>query len=659
MGKVRRNICIFTAIALLAALIAPAATAADGTHFTPSPQTPYAESFVAACEGQQWFIDEIERQLNLTQKTLDTIDSAADFDTIHSLGFESAGIDGHIPAAIGELTKLRHLFLANNKLGGEIPASLFALPLLENVDLSGNQYSGAMPDGFGAMSSLKVLNVKNNAYTGNIPASILNSTSIEVLNLMNNKLTGGIPSGISAMTALTYLNLSGNDLGGEMPDFSHNVNLVALSLWNCNLSGIIPDSIYTLTKLQILDLSGNSLEGEISADIANLSELQYLALDGNKLRGTLPDVFANMPIAEIHIENNFLRGMLPESIANKDAKVYAQNNYMTGEAMKTIESGDYNFVDGGTGVQYRLAATKTKLQISEEGMVNLYTLLENHGSPNKPLLRPDEYTVTADETKVDITRDNNGFYVRALGEIPLSENFRVTICIKDNDGSDYSTVEIVATTEKVAAPTGGASDSTAAPYHKRYVNGYADGGFHPEDNITREEVAKLLVDAMNKQRTDTEEETYPDVSQSRWSFEWIETATQEGYVRGHSDGLFCPDDPVTRAELATILVRISEKEAAFIKDAKITFSDVDRNMWYASYIDRAVRYGLINGYEGGTFRPEQYITRAEAVVMTNRMLARNYKTASELQNEECPFNDVAENYWAYGDIMEASISHNH
>lgn len=82
-------------------------------------------------------------------------------------------------------------------------------------------------------------------------------------------------------------------------------------------------------------------------------------------------------------------------------------------------------------------------------------------------------------------------------------------------------------------------------------------------------------------------------------------------------------------------------------------------MWYASYIDRAVRYGLINGYEDGTFRPEQYITRAEAVVMTNRMLARNYKTASELQNEECPFNDVAENYWAYGDIMEASISHNH
>lgn len=659
MRAARRNICILVAIALLAALIAPAATAADDTHFTPSPQTPYAESFVAACEGQQWFIDEIERQLNLTQKTLNTIASAADFDTIHSLGFEGAGIDGHIPTAIGELTKLRHLFLANNKLSGEIPASLFALPLLENVDLSGNQYSGAIPDGFGEMPSLKALNAKNNAYTGNIPISILNSTSIELLNLMNNKLTGGIPSGISSMTALKYLNLSGNNLGGEMPDFSHNVNLVALSLWNCNLSGIISDSIYTLTNLQILDLPGNSLEGEISADIVNLSELQYLALDGNKLRGALPDAFTNMPIAEIHIENNFLRGMLPESLADKNVKIYARNNYMTGEVMKTIESGDCNFVDGGTGVQYRLATAKTKLQISEEGTVNLYTLLENHGSPNKPLLRPNEYTVTADETKVEITRDNNGFYVRALGEIPLSENLRVTICIKGNDGSDYSAVEIVTTTEKVAAPTGGASNSTAAPYHKQYVNGYADGGFHPEDNITREEAAKLLVDAMNNRKVDTEEETYPDVSQSRWSFEWIETATQERYVRGHSDGLFCPDDPITRAELATILVRISEKEAAFIKNAEITFSDVDRNMWYASYIDRAVRYGLINGYEDGTFRPEQYITRAEAVVMTNRMLSRNYKTASELQNEECPFNDVADNYWAYGDIMEASISHNH
>ena len=55
-----------------------------------------------------------------------------------------------------------------------------------------------------------------------------------------------------------------------------------------------------------------------------------------------------------------------------------------------------------------------------------------------------------------------------------------------------------------------------------------------------------------------------------------------------------------------------------------TFSDVADGKWYSSYIRQAVQYGLISGYTDGTFRPEQYITRAETVTMINRMLGRNY-----------------------------------
>ena len=72
-----------------------------------------------------------------------------------------------------------------------------------------------------------------------------------------------------------------------------------------------------------------------------------------------------------------------------------------------------------------------------------------------------------------------------------------------------------------------------------------------------------------------------------------------------------------------------------------------------------MQYGLISGYTDGTFRPEQYITRAETVTMINRMLGRNYETAYELHSMACPFPDVSQSSWAYGNIMEAAITHKH
>ena len=80
-----------------------------------------------------------------------------------------------------------------------------------------------------------------------------------------------------------------------------------------------------------------------------------------------------------------------------------------------------------------------------------------------------------------------------------------------------------------------------------------------------------------------------------------------------------------------------------------TFSDVADGKWYSSYIRQAVQYGLISGYTDGTFRPEQYITRAETVTMINRMLGRNYETAAELHSMACPFPDVSQSncIWQY------------
>lgn len=666
----KKIVSVICALAVLCSVLCMPIEAA-GVDFTPNPQTAYAAQFIQRCDGQRWLINEVERLLNSEQKTLNTVTSAADFAGIKSIGLKDADITGSIPSALGELTELRYLFLSGNHLSGAIPNELFTLSKLENIDLSGNEFSGGIPEGFGTMAALTTLELKGNEFSGTIPDEILNNTTITTLNLMDNRLTGGVPAGLSGMTALEYLNLSKNALGGAIPDLSALTELKALSLWECGLTGSIPDSLYGLTNLQILDLSGNKLEGEVSTALAELMALEYLAVDGNKLRGTLPDAFTAASLKEVHLENNYFRGTVPASLKARNdggALVYLNNNYMTGTVLKDIENNAGNFTDGASTAQYQLSASKENVQISKNGTVNIYALLQNKalvsGSLAKEILRPDEYEAVFDVSKIEVTSDSNGIYVKALTDIPKTDNFRITVQIKNNDGSNYSKVELALTTDTVSyvgGAGGGVAETPAVQTttHRLYINGFPDGTFGAGKNITREQTAKMLVDALGKNTESLQTPRFSDVAASRWSYAWVEAAAREGYVQGYEDGSFGPDKAITRAEMATILVRIAAKEGMVIGDTAKTFTDVSDGKWYTEYVKQAVQYGLINGYEDGSFRPEQYITRAEAVVMINRLLKRDYRTSVELKAVSCPFPDVAESYWAYGDIMEASVTHEH
>jgi hypothetical protein len=90
------------------------------------------------------------------------------------------------------------------------------------------------------------------------------------------------------------------------------------------------------------------------------------------------------------------------------------------------------------------------------------------------------------------------------------------------------------------------------------------------------------------------------------------------------------------------------------------FSDVNGTEWYADSVAKASALGLITGYTDGTFRPNATVTRAEAVTMINRMLGRNPDTAPALHEMADPYSDITEeNCWAYWQIMEASLTHEH
>jgi hypothetical protein len=152
---------------------------------------------------------------------------------------------------------------------------------------------------------------------------------------------------------------------------------------------------------------------------------------------------------------------------------------------------------------------------------------------------------------------------------------------------------------------------------------------------------------------------FPDVLRTRWSAPWIEAAKTLGYVQGYDDGEFKPESPATRAELAALLVRDAEARGALPTGEAGRFADVPEGKWYAGYVGKASALGLVNGYEGGTFRPEAPVTRAEAVVMINRAFGRDPGTAPALAAAANPFTDIAEEHWAYMHVLEASVAHEH
>jgi len=196
--------------------------------------------------------------------------------------------------------------------------------------------------------------------------------------------------------------------------------------------------------------------------------------------------------------------------------------------------------------------------------------------------------------------------------------------------------------------------------HFAYLYGYPDGTIRPNDNITRAEVAaiyfRLLQDKV-REKYYTEDCDYSDVAEDAWYRVEVSTMTNLGILEGYPDGSFRPDQPVTRGELATILARLAE--ATEPEDKKTAFSDVDDH-WAETDIHIIEEYGWIEGYEDKTFRPDAYITRAEAVAMTNRALNRMPGYVNDLDKGMHIWPDNADpEMWYFIDVQEASHSHDY
>ena len=340
----------------------------------------------------------------------------------------------------------------------------------------------------------------------------------------------------------------------------------------------------------------------------------------------------------------------------------------------------------------KLEVTKTLTKVNDQpynnGSVSVndtltYTItVKNGGVALDNVTITDTFTGKGDLVFNGYTATENpdGTYTIELGNLEANETVTITATYKvlraDASSDLTNAVKVNGTNPGGGGdptPGGDTEETPVNPYHPpirppvdpdkpelntedhyAYIVGYEDGTVQPEGDITRAEVAtiffRLLTDESRNEYW-SQTNPYSDVSADDWFNNAVSTLTNAGVLDGYEDGTFKPNGNITRAEFATITARFFE--ATY--DGENLFPDIEGH-WAQDYINEAANAGIVNGYEDGTFRPQQYITRAEAVTMVNRTIER-HPDADHLLDDMIVWPDNPETAWYYEQIQEATNSH--
>ena len=245
------------------------------------------------------------------------------------------------------------------------------------------------------------------------------------------------------------------------------------------------------------------------------------------------------------------------------------------------------------------------------------------------------------------TAGSTGIFNISLNrELKAGETIKIEA--KESGKTSRSTeVKIAGQEAKVAAKVNSPS----------YIAGYPDGTFKPGKEVTRAEAVRMFVSLVNNGKELPKNPTtkFKDAN-NKWYSDEINFAVSKGFISGYSDGTFKPNQGITRAEFAQMI-------AVFVKDGypgSSNFKDV-KGHWASNAIDQLYGNKKIKGFPDGTFKPDQKLTRAEAVTVLNSVFGRNTKSTSFTNvntNSLKKFSDVPMSHWAYYQIIDASNGHN-
>ncbi|WP_215491822.1 S-layer homology domain-containing protein [Fenollaria sporofastidiosus] len=198
-------------------------------------------------------------------------------------------------------------------------------------------------------------------------------------------------------------------------------------------------------------------------------------------------------------------------------------------------------------------------------------------------------------------------------------------------------------------------DTREVHEHTAYMKGYPDGTVRPNGYIKRAEAAALVTRLLGLDTFASAMKPVFSDTPSAWYNKAINAAVERGIMKGYPDGSFRPNAPITRAEFTQMISTIDNKPYGVAP-----FADV-KGHWAERAIGSEYQAGRIMGYPDGTFRPNAFITRCEAVVILNKIFERSYDAMSAMN---CPtkgnikfFIDLDGSFWGYYDMVEATNTH--
>lgn len=253
---------------------------------------------------------------------------------------------------------------------------------------------------------------------------------------------------------------------------------------------------------------------------------------------------------------------------------------------------------------------------------------------------------------VEVPKDKklkDGDVIKAKQKTPgLPESNEVTRKVEGDTPSEPKNYDGYINLE----PVGEQEAKRATDIHVIYLYGYQDKTVHPQGDMTRAEAAAMVARLKNLDMSDTSKPDFKDV-ESRWYNSAINAVVKAGLMKGYPDGTFAPNGKITRAEFAQLIKGIDNPNMA-----ELPFTDVAGH-WGLDAISQAYANKRIMGYPDNTFKPNNDITRAEAVTILNSLFDRGINEAglANVRKDIVEFKDLDRSHWAYYQIIEASNTH--
>ena len=328
----------------------------------------------------------------------------------------------------------------------------------------------------------------------------------------------------------------------------------------------------------------------------------------------------------------------------------------------TIDLYYYLNVEGGNDIpdawEYRLTFKVVNGSWNDGTSADIVTYVQFKDQKTGEAFKDEAVVVPVTRIPAVGDKPNSGYHAGAWDTSPY-DNYKVqkdtvftyTYAKNSSGGSSGGHHRRPTVTIPDDVPTGLNGDD-----HYAYIVGYPDKTVRPQNGITRAEVAtiffRLLTDE-TRNANSTKSNSYSDVAAGAWYNHAVSTLSAMGIVKGDSHGKFNPNAPITRAEFAAIAARFDDKANTTTAD----FSDIASH-WAKNEISAASNNGWITGYPDGTFRPDNKITRAEAMTLVNRVLKRLPETEEDLHDDMIKWSDNSDvSQWFYLDVQEATNSH--